>query len=407
VAQWRFINICYMCARPQLAKRKEAKEKAKADLEVAEARIKAAGEDDAEATKAAIEEAEKLSKRTVHMNRSHQDEAKHLLRLMGVPVVEAPCEAEAQCAALAKAGVVWAAASEDMDTLCFGAPRLLRRLTFSEARKLPVWQIELPGVLSGAGLTMEEFVDVCILCGCDYLEPLKGIGPKKALDRVRKHGDLESVIAALRSEGKIPVPEGYPIDDALRLFHEADVADPESLRDDIKWTAPDEEGLVDYLVEQKGFNVDRVRNAIVRLKKARTKGGQRRMDAFFTSGKPKAAAAKGASSKPARGKATVASKRAGSKPVPSRSAARTPATASASASASAFSPVSKAPAPAEVAAGDNAADEAAATAEEPAAVPPKAVVMAPMFFASSQKRADKRPASDMDSAPEPGAKKPR
>ena len=49
-----------------------------------------------------------------------------LLKLMGMPVVEAPCEAEAQCAALAKAGKVYAAASEDMDTLTFGAPRLVR-----------------------------------------------------------------------------------------------------------------------------------------------------------------------------------------------------------------------------------------------------------------------------------------
>jgi flap endonuclease-1 len=64
------------------------------------------------------------------MEKFHIDECKMLLKLMGMPVVEAPCEAEAQCAALAKAGKVYAAASEDMDTLTFGAPRLVRCVLF-------------------------------------------------------------------------------------------------------------------------------------------------------------------------------------------------------------------------------------------------------------------------------------
>lgn len=298
----------------QLAKRKEAKAKAEEDLKAVEERIRAAGEDDAEEAKAAIAEADKLSKRTVRMDKTHQDEAKHLLRLMGVPVVEAPCEAEAQCAALAKAGVVWAAASEDMDTLCFGAPRLLRRLTFSEARKLPVWQIDLETVLADMELTMGEFVDVCILCGCDYLEPLKGIGPKKALERIRKHGTLEAVVEALRADAKFAVPEAYPIDEAQALFHEADVADPAAVAPSVKWTTPDEAGLIDYLVGQKGFNIDRVRSAIERLKKARNKGSQKRMESFFTSKKPPKATAVATSA----GKASIAkanTARRASKPI--------------------------------------------------------------------------------------------
>lgn len=47
---------------------------------------------------------------------------------MGIPVLDAPCEAEAQCAALAKTGKVFATASEDMDALTFGSPTLLRQM---------------------------------------------------------------------------------------------------------------------------------------------------------------------------------------------------------------------------------------------------------------------------------------
>jgi flap endonuclease-1 len=75
---------------------------------------------------------------------------------MGVPYVDAPCEAEAQCAALAKAGKVYAAASEDMDTLTFRTPILLRHLTFSEQRKVPISEIDLEKVLTGLDMPYEE-----------------------------------------------------------------------------------------------------------------------------------------------------------------------------------------------------------------------------------------------------------
>jgi len=62
----------------------------------------------------------------------HNEDCKRLLRLMGVPVIDAPSEAEAQCAAMAKAGVVYGAATEDMDCLTFGCPRLIRHLMASQ-----------------------------------------------------------------------------------------------------------------------------------------------------------------------------------------------------------------------------------------------------------------------------------
>jgi flap endonuclease-1 len=102
------------------------------------------------------EEIERFSKRTVRVTREQNDECKKLLRLMGIPYIEAPTEAEAQCAVLARAGKVYAAASEDMDTLTFGSPILLRHLTFSEQRKEPIQEIHLDLVLEGLGMDQKQ-----------------------------------------------------------------------------------------------------------------------------------------------------------------------------------------------------------------------------------------------------------
>ena len=79
-----------------------------------------------------------FSSSSVRVTKEHNDEAKHLLKLMGIPYFEAPSEAEAQCAALVKEGKVFATATEDMDALTFASPVLLRHMTFSEAKKMPI-----------------------------------------------------------------------------------------------------------------------------------------------------------------------------------------------------------------------------------------------------------------------------
>lgn len=53
---------------------------------------------------------------------------------MGVPVIDAPTEAEAQCAVMAKAGLVYGVATEDMDCLTFGAPRWAKRVGVGKGR---------------------------------------------------------------------------------------------------------------------------------------------------------------------------------------------------------------------------------------------------------------------------------
>lgn len=248
------------------------------------------------------EEVEKFSRRTVRVTREHNEECQRLLRLMGIPYIIAPTEAEAQCAVLARAGKVYAAASEDMDTLTFNAPILLRHLTFSEQRKEPIQEIHLDKLLAGlemereqvykhynstfrysetVTLTVVQFIDLCILLGCDYLDPVKGIGPSTALKLIREYKTLEGVVSYFQKSGKYTLPEDWPYQDARLLFLEPEVRSADDPECDFKWDIPDEDGLVKFLVEEKGFNEDRVRGGAARLKRSSKSSQQSRLDGFF------------------------------------------------------------------------------------------------------------------------------
>ncbi|KAJ4813857.1 Flap endonuclease 1 [Rhynchospora pubera] len=255
---------------------------------------------------------EKFSKRTVKVTRQHNEDCKRLLRLMGVPVIEAPCEAEAQCAALCKDDKVYAVASEDMDSLTFGAPRFLRHLMDPSSKKIPVMEFEISKVLEELQLSMDQFIDLCILSGCDYCESIKGIGGQTALKLIRQYGCIETMLENINKE-RYQIPENWPYQEARRLFKDPNVSLDVS---ELKWSPPDEEGIVNFLVNENGFNQDRVTKAIEKIKTAKSKSSQGRLESFFkpiantstplkrkeTGDKPSMAAATSKKSKPAGGR---------------------------------------------------------------------------------------------------------
>ncbi|KAI9266384.1 PIN domain-like protein [Helicostylum pulchrum] len=174
----------------ELAKRKARKEEAQAKMEEAN-------------EVGTVEDVTRFSKRTVKVTKEHNDDCKKLLKTMGIPFVEAPCEAEAQCAELAKSGNVYAAASEDMDTLTFASPVLLRHMTFSEARKLPIDEINLQKALEGLELDM-------------------------------KHKCIEEAVKHLSPKQKEGIPEDWNFTDARALFTQPEVTPGSEIEDRIR-----------------------------------------------------------------------------------------------------------------------------------------------------------------------------
>jgi flap endonuclease-1 len=249
----------------ELAKRQEKRQEAQENLE------KATDAGDAE-------NVDKFSRRLVKVTKDHVEDCRKLLTLMGVPYVDAPCEAEAQCCALVKSGKVYAVGTEDMDALTFGGDVLLRHLTFSEARKMPIKEFHLNKILDGLNFSQEQFIDLCILLGCDYCDTIRGIGPKRALDLIREHKTIENVLEKLDKD-KYPVPENWLYKEARELFKNPVVLDTADL--DLKWSDPDEEGIVQYMCKEKGFSEDRMRNGVKKIIKSRNTGTQVRLDSFF------------------------------------------------------------------------------------------------------------------------------
>ncbi|GMG48150.1 unnamed protein product [Ambrosiozyma monospora] len=228
-----------------------------------------------------VEELQKFERRTVRATRQHNEDAKKLLKLMGIPFVEAPCEAEAQCAELAKKGKVYAAASEDMDTLCYKPPYLLRNVTAAESRKLKVDEFNSEKILEGFEMDLNTFVDMCILLGCDYCETIKGVGPVTAMKLIKEHGSIEKIIEAIEKnpKSKYRVPENWPYKEARELFLHPEVKDGNEV--DLKWTEPDVDGLIQYMVRENGFSEQRIRDGAEKLKKGLKTGTQGRLDGFF------------------------------------------------------------------------------------------------------------------------------
>lgn len=221
-----------------------------------------------------LERARKKAAQTSRLTRDMVEDAQKLLEAMGVPWVAAPSEGEAQAARMAKKGDVWAASSEDYDTLLFGAPRLLRGLGSSRSatrgEDAEVELLETEKVLSELGISQQELIVLGMLVGTDFNEGVRGIGPKKALKAVIEHKGAEATFRETAVDPKVWQP-------VLSLFE-----DPPTTWDyQLKWKRPQPEGVLKVLVEEHAFAVDRVQRVLSRLpEEAPASGTQMSLEAF-------------------------------------------------------------------------------------------------------------------------------
>jgi len=232
----------------------------KAD-EVAERREKRAAAEErraAAAERGDAVEAARLEARTQRLTDVIQETTRELLGLLDVPVVEAPAEGEAQCAHMTATGTADHAGSEDYDTLLFGAPTTLRQLTSKGDPEL----MDLAATLDDLGLDRQGLVDVAMLCGTDFNDGVRGIGPKTAVTAVREHGDLWGVLEARDAA----IPNATAV---REFFTDPPVADVDVDVD----VSPDVEAARAYVVDEWGVDADEVERGFERIAESQVQAG--------------------------------------------------------------------------------------------------------------------------------------
>ena len=209
------------------------------------------------------EDAKKYAMMAAKVDEFIVESSKRLLKLLGIPYVDAPSEGEAQAAYMTRKGDADYTGSQDYDSLLFGSPALARNLTITGKKKLPGKNvyvdikpeiIELEKNLKRLKISREQLIDVAILVGTDYNEGIKGIGVKKALKYIRTYGDIFKALKALKVEIE-------NVEEIREFFLNPPVTDDY----EIKFGKPDRDKVVEFLCEEHDFSRERVEKAVERI----------------------------------------------------------------------------------------------------------------------------------------------
>lgn len=254
-------------------KRKEGRDLAKEKYEVAKQ------EEDFDSMK-------RYGSQLVRINDEMIQESKELLEAMGIMVVQAPSEGEAEAAYLCKKNKeIYAVSSQDYDSLLFGATNLIQNLTLARKRKtFSGWVeikpelIDLEHVLNTLEINLDQMICLGILVGTDYNpKGIPGIGQKKALELVKKF--KQPVLIFQEVEEKIlslPEEDRFDWKEIFEIFHKHEVKNAE-----IKFPKIDEEKIKKILIEEHDFSEERVDKQLENLIKVKEKQKQKNLEKWF------------------------------------------------------------------------------------------------------------------------------
>jgi len=253
----RGIKLCVVFdGKPPLLKIKTREER-EYRKQLAEEKLEKAREEENE------EAILKYSKQVTRLNQNMIDESKELFSALGLPVIQAPSESDAQMAFMNEKNDVWACATSDVDPLLHGAPRLVTNLTVSQRKKLPSGKyvktnpdlIILSDTLNNLGITGDQLIVISILIGTDYNEGVKGIGPKTALKLVKQYKNFDELFKQV--DVNFNWKEVYAVFKSMPIMKNYQ----------LKWKGVDYDKINELLVKKHDFSLERVENSLKKLKK--------------------------------------------------------------------------------------------------------------------------------------------
>jgi len=271
--------ICVFDGEPPVLKMETIEDRRKVKEQAHEKMLKAQDNED-------FTQAKKYAQMTSKLDAGMIEESKKLLLYLGIPIIEAKSEGEAQSAYLVEKGDAWACASQDYDTLLFGGERLVRNFAISRSKKvkdttitLDIEFVSLSKFLENYKITRDQLIEMGILIGTDFFPGIKGIGQRTALDLIKEYGSLENIINKDLKIGTKEIKiENSIIEQIKEIFLNPDI---EREYPTITWKKIDYEKVEELLIEQHNFSKQRVENALERLRKLDSSKMQVSLDSFF------------------------------------------------------------------------------------------------------------------------------
>jgi len=227
------------------------------------------------------EDIKKYAQQTSLLSKEMIVEAKKLIQALGLPAIDAPMDGEAQIAVMTEKGACFGCVSQDYDALLYGTPLLLRNITVTGKRKLPgkniyidvmPEKIFLKESLEKLGIDRKKLIWIGILVGTDFNEKFPKIGPKTAVELVKKFNSFEEIIKETNYK-----PE-FDFNDIEKIFLEPAYSSEYK----IEFRQPDKQKIIELLVEEHSFSKDRVENTINKIsEKIEEQGEQSSLKKWF------------------------------------------------------------------------------------------------------------------------------
>ncbi len=230
-----------------------------------------------------METARKYGQAAHRMTSDIISQSKELLSAMGIPIVQAISEGEAQASYMVGKNDVWAVASQDFDSVLFGAPRLIRNLSLSERRRIPrtnqYIRVEPELLISSEiyqnlGISREQLIELGILVGTDFNEGIKGVGAKTALKLIQKYKDLKTIIKEKSYEFNRTLED---LEEIKQFFQNPPIENDYK----IKFNRPNTKLIKSIMIDEYQFSQERVEKGLKRLEKVYATKQQRNLDKWF------------------------------------------------------------------------------------------------------------------------------
>jgi flap endonuclease-1 len=228
----------------------------------------------------------KYSSQLLRLDDSMIEESKELLIAMGIPIIQAPSEGEAQAAHMARTNSkVYGSVSQDYDSLLFGASKLIRNLTVSRKRKtysgyveIKPEMIELEKVFNFLEINLEQLICLGILVGTDYNpKGIPGIGQKRALEIVKKYKVPYEIFKSVEEQMmNLSEDDRFDWQEIFSLFYKPDVSN-----EDFEFMQFDENKIKEILVNEHDFSEERVQKQVDRLREIKQKSQQKNLGKWF------------------------------------------------------------------------------------------------------------------------------